>query len=76
MYEYCFIARVTGSGSSKVFNRYGEIHFPMGKVQSFAEQPLSKVLDSLGKEGWEMVGCGSTEAGNEHHIYFKRRAAW
>lgn len=29
-------------------------------------------LNAIGKEGWEMVGCGSPIDGLGHIIYFKR----
>jgi hypothetical protein len=33
-------------------------------------ESLAKIISQMGKEGWEMVGCGNVEA--YHLIYFKR----
>lgn len=33
----------------------------------YAEQ-----LNDLGNQGWEMVGCGSSDEGYHHTIYLKR----
>lgn len=29
-------------------------------------------LNSLGNQGWKMVGCGSTNEGSHHDIYLMR----
>jgi hypothetical protein len=33
---------------------------------------LAKIIVNLGKEGWEMVGCGTVAMGYSHILYFKR----
>ena len=42
---------------------YTIIHHQNGK-------DFENVLNALGKDGWEMVGCGTRHSG--HVIYFKR----
>lgn len=70
MYEYCFIPRVGGEAAAGVSE---DIVFSNGKKESVGERLLFDVLNSLGNEGWEMVGCGSTGYDERYHnIYFKR----
>ena len=33
---------------------------------------IENVLNDLGKNGWEMVGCGTQHEGSTHIIYLKR----
>jgi hypothetical protein len=34
--------------------------------------PNEDELDELGKDGWELVACGSIHDGNTHNVYLKR----
>lgn len=48
----------------------GEITFSDGQIISINRNNCGSAFDNLGKEGWEMVGCGNI--GHSHIVYFKR----
>lgn len=62
-FEYCYIPMVHDDlgGNQVRFSKGIPIEIKKSERRSFA-----KVLDELGEDGWEMVGCGNTT------IYFKR----
>ena len=66
-FEYCYIKRVI-SGNLMLFS---ELILPNDKVVKIGEEGLSDVLNDLGKDNWEMVGCGNVGKPS-HVIYFKR----
>ena len=67
-FEYCYIPFIHNYKDRK------QVHFSKGIPKDIKEgerRAFAKVLDELGEDGWEMVGCGNT---NEYvnTIYFKR----
>jgi trans-2-enoyl-CoA reductase len=67
-FEYCYITSV-GMGSLKSVN--SELILPDNISIELSDKELSDVLHDLGRDHWEMVGCGNfSEFG--HFIYFKR----
>ncbi len=51
----------------------GEITFSNGQIIPIDKNNCGSAFDNLGKEGWEMVGCGNI--GQSHIVYFKREKA-
>ena len=47
-----------------------EITFSSGQIIPIDRDNCGSAFDDLGKNGWEMVGCGNV--GNSHIVYFKR----
>lgn len=41
-------------------------------VKANLNHEQEKDLNNLGKDGWEMVSCGTQNEGYGHNIYFKR----
>lgn len=68
-FEYCYIYEVKGGSIETVT---GTLHFSNGQVIDIRTKQLDNVLDGLGRDGWEMVGCGCNDNGERHNIYFKR----
>ena len=66
-FEYCFIDHVTVGFVSGD----GKLIFSNGQSKNIKGKQLANVLDNLGKDGWEMVGCGVYYS-KDHVIYFKR----
>lgn len=48
----------------------GEITFSNGQIIPIDKNNCGSAVDNLGKEGWEMVGCGNI--GHSHIVYFKK----
>jgi hypothetical protein len=48
----------------------GEITFSNGQIIPIDKNNCGSAFENLGKEGWEMVGCGNI--GQTHIVYFKR----
>ena len=67
-FEYCVIDNVYESS----INYPASIIFSNSQEIDIRSKRLANVLDDLGKEGWEMVGCGTRSDGSRHTIYFKR----
>ena len=65
-FEYCYISSVQKNSTDNT-----ELHLSDGSFRN-VKQELFEVLNELGKDGWEMVGCGSIFA-EYHNIYFKRQ---
>lgn len=68
-FEYCtFVPFGYYSGQD------GSIKFSNGKsIQTKrTEHNTEDVLNDLGKDGWEMVSCGTENGGEYHSIYLKR----
>jgi hypothetical protein len=47
-----------------------EITFSNGQIIPVDRNNCGSAFDKLGKDGWEMVGCGNV--GESHIVYFKR----
>jgi len=66
-FEYCYIERIIEgnliSGSKLIL--------PNDKVVKLSSKDLIDVLNDLGNDHWEMVGCGNVGEPS-HIIYFKR----
>jgi hypothetical protein len=65
-FEYCYIENV-----SVGMVQNGKLIFPNGQKKTLKDKQLADVLNDLGKDGWEMVGCGVYYT-SDHIIYFKR----
>lgn len=82
-WEYCAIGPITENGYPDVVSRAQLVFFTdsgqkstwIGEDKS-ARLPrwdvLSRVIAQLGREGWEMAGCGTVNELATHVIYFKR----
>ena len=66
-FEYCYIEHPCGD-----LTKYARTWFSKDKSIDIAGKHIPDVLNDLGKDGWEMVGCGTRHDGSEHNIYFKR----
>ncbi len=66
-FEYCTIQHPCGN-----ITENATINFSNGKITKIGGKQIENVLNDLGKDGWEMVGCGTIYEGMEHIIYFKR----
>jgi len=66
-FEYC-----TFVPSGYYSREDGSINFSNGKSIQRGIEPREEVLDDLGKDGWEMVSCGTLNGGEYHIIYLKR----
>ena len=67
-FEYCYIKTVD-MGSLK--SETSELILPDNKSVKLSNKKLSDILNDLGRDHWEMVGCGNCAEFN-HIIYFKR----
>lgn len=64
-FEYCFISSVKDHSTD-----YPTLHLSDGSSRNIKEK-LSDILNELGEDGWEMVGCGYDY--ENHNIYFKKQ---
>jgi|WetSurMetagenome_2_1015567.scaffolds.fasta_scaffold212708_2 hypothetical protein len=58
-FEYCYLSYESG-----------EITFSNGQLIPIDLNHCGSAFEDLGKNGWEMVGCGNV--GSMHVVYFKR----
>ena len=64
-FEYCVIDHVYESSIS-----HASIIFSNSQEIDLRSERLANVLDDLGKEGWEMVGCGNrSDVGWTHYLF-------
>jgi hypothetical protein len=73
-FEYCFFhVEHKGYNKNEKIGYSGELHFPNGGY-GLSGKRLETILDDLGNDGWEMVGCGSLQQdlAVSHVVYFKR----
>lgn len=62
-FEYCYLSCESG-----------EITFSDGKITQIDLNHCRSAFDELGKNGWEMVGCGNVK--NTHVVYFKKEISY
>jgi hypothetical protein len=48
----------------------GNVHINEVEAKQWKGRPKHEILDSLGQEGWELVGKGDQHG---HHLLLKRR---
>lgn len=62
-FEYCYLSYENG-----------EITFSNSKIIQIDLNHCGSAFDELGKNGWEMVGCGNVRS--MHVVYFKRERSY
>ncbi len=65
-WEYCWIRHFYDA--KKIFVNGAEVPIDKGEKM---EQMVLKLLDDLGKQGWEMIGSVAPHEGL-YYLYFKR----
>lgn len=67
-FEYCYIGVEIINNLSVVET----LTLPNNNVVALSSRNLSDLLNDLGNDNWEMVGCGVAYGYNSQIIYFKR----
>lgn len=68
-FEYCYIK---GVNDNSLITKCGRLVCSNGKMIDVKRTHLADFLNDLGKDGWEIVGCGCSYNGHRHNIYLKR----